>query len=653
MVSYMSVAWHALNYPELVVGRTTVSTTLAKAEQPKNVEIPPEFCQYSKVFSDEEAQRLPKHQPWDHKIDLIPGMEMKKTTVYRLIPIEKVALKEYIEDGLKRGTLRRSEAPHACSFFFIDKKDGKLRPVQDYHPLNAITVKNAAPIPLIPELVDKLLGARFFTKLDVRWGYNNIRVREGDEWKTAFKTPMGLYESTVMTFRLCNAPTTFQPFMDIEFGPLIKGGHVVIYLDDILIYATTITELVYWTHKVFQLLLKLDLYLRPAKCSFNQTLVEYLGLIISEGKLCMDPVKLKAVQDWPKPKKVKDIQQFLGFCNFYCRFVQDYSTLARPLFDLTKKDTPWAWTHLQETAFTVLQHALTSAPVLILPDYDKPFTLITNASDYATGSILEQDNALGWSHPVAFYSKSLQPAECNYEIHDKELLAIIHALKHFCHYLQGSAHQTKIFSDHANLKYFTTKQTLTRRQVQWSLFLGTFDYVIIPKPGKINKADALSRRPDYKEGIASENAETILLTMEKFLLKPEQFHIRALHNMAIPMGINEELKEAIQEAIKTDTLTGQKLKDILTSGPRQVNKGLQEWNYEDGLILYKGLIYIPKTKNEELKQRVTQQFHDNLMGHPGQWKTIELISHEYWWPGITKFVKAYIRGCATCQTTKI
>jgi len=261
MVSYMSAAWHALNYPEPVVGRTMVSTTLAKAEQPKNVEIPPEFRQYGKVFSDEEAQRLPKHQPWDHKIDLIPGMEMKKTTVYRLTPIKKVALKEYIEDGLKRGTLHRSKAPHACSFFFINKKDGKLRPVQDYRPLNAITVKNAAPIPLIPELIDKLLGARFFTKLDIRWGYNNIQVCEGDEWKTAFKTPMGLYESTVMTFGLCNAPVTFQTFMDIEFGPLIKGGHVVVYLDDILIYATTITELVYWTHKVFQLLLKLDLYL--------------------------------------------------------------------------------------------------------------------------------------------------------------------------------------------------------------------------------------------------------------------------------------------------------------------------------------------------------------------------------------------------------
>jgi len=203
---------------------------------------------------------------------------------------------------------------------------------------------------------------------------------------------------------------------------------------------------------------------------------------------------------------------------------------------------------------------------------------------------------------------------------------------------------TKVFSDHANLKYFTTKQTLTRRQAQWSLFLGTFDYEIIPKPRKLNKANALSWRPDYKEGIASDNSEKILLT-------PEKFRLQALQTTAIPTGMDTELKAGIQEAIKSDRLTGQKLKDILLSGPRSVTKGLQEWNYEDGLILHKGLVYVPN--NDNLKRKVTQQFHDNLMGHPGQWKTIELISREFWWPGITEFVKAYIQGCATCQTTKI
>jgi hypothetical protein len=242
---------------------------------------------------------------------------MGKTSVYRLTPPEKIALKDYIKDGLKRGTLHRSEALNACSFFFIDKKDGKLRPVQDYQLLNAITRKNVAPIPLIPELINKLLGARFFTKLDVRWGYNNIRIHEGDEWKTAFKTPMGLYESLVMNFGLCNAPATFQTFMDEQFKDLIITGHVVIYLDDILIFANTLLVLEQLTHQVLQQLLDLDLFLRPEKCSFNRTSVEYLGIIISEGKLRMDPIKLKAVKDWPQPKTVKDIQKFLSFCNFY------------------------------------------------------------------------------------------------------------------------------------------------------------------------------------------------------------------------------------------------------------------------------------------------------------------------------------------------
>ena len=173
---------HLQSYFKPVIAGTTVSTTLAKGTVKTPFKgIPPAFHKYKKVFSNEEAQRLPKHQPWDHMIDLIPGQQMGKTSVYRLTPPEKIAFKEYIEDGLKRGTLRCSKAPNACSFFFIDKKDGKLCPVQNYCPLNAITRKNVAPIPLIPELINKLLGAQFFTKLDVWWGYNNIRICKGDE----------------------------------------------------------------------------------------------------------------------------------------------------------------------------------------------------------------------------------------------------------------------------------------------------------------------------------------------------------------------------------------------------------------------------------------------------------------------------------------
>ena len=305
-----------------------------------------------------------------------------------------------------------------------------------------ITRKNVALIPLIPELIDKLLGARFFTKLDMRWGYNNIHIREGDEWKTAFKTPMGLYESLVMNFGLCNALATFQTFMDEQFKDLIATGHVVVYLDDILIFADNEAKLERLTYRVLQRLLDLNLFLQPEKCSFNRTSVEYLGLIISEGKLCMDPIKLEAVRKWPRPKTVKDIQKFLGFCNFYQRFIKGYSELAHPLFDLTKKGEPFIWINHHKASFTGLQDVLTSSPVLLLPDYGKPFTLYTDASNYATSTILEQDDALGQSHPVAFYSKSLQPTERNYEIHDKELLAIVHSLCHFRHYLQGNEYTT-------------------------------------------------------------------------------------------------------------------------------------------------------------------------------------------------------------------
>jgi len=245
-INSIDVSQHVMAHMERQmpeIARTMVSTALAMRKQTLPSEIPPEFAQYHRVFSDEQAQRLPKNQPWDHKIELIPGKEMGKTSIYQLTPPELQALKEYLEDGEKRGTLQRSKAPNACSFFFIDKKDGKLCPVVDYCPLNEITKKNAAPIPLIPELVDKLLGARFFTKLDIQWGYNNMRIHPDDIEKTAFKTLLGLFESLVMTFRLCNAPATFQTFMDTQFANIIATRHVVIYLDDILIFAETLWEL--------------------------------------------------------------------------------------------------------------------------------------------------------------------------------------------------------------------------------------------------------------------------------------------------------------------------------------------------------------------------------------------------------------------------
>src|SRR5712672_42774 len=217
---------------------------------------------------------------------------------------------------------------------------------------------------------------------------------------------------------------------------------------------------------------------------------------------------LKDPSPWPQPKTIKELQSFLGFCNFYRHFIKDYSQVAHSLFALTKKDVPYIWATAQESAFRSLIYTFMVTPVLALPNPSLPFRVITDASDFALGAILEQPDLLNRWHPVAFFSKSMQPPELNYDIHDKELLAIIRALEAFCHYLQGHPEPFEVWSDHNNLAYFRTKQKLSRRQARWSLFLSEYNFSIIHKPGAFNKADALSRRPDHKEGMLPTDDET-------------------------------------------------------------------------------------------------------------------------------------------------
>ena len=345
------------------------------------------------------------------------------------------------------------------------------------------------------------------------------------------------------------------------------------------------------------------------------------------------------------PKAVKVAQAFLGFCNFYRRFIHSYSNIARPLFDLTKKTMPFQWTETQESAFRTLINAFTTAPVLALPDHSKPFRLITDASDFATGAILEQPDALNRWHPVAYHSKSFQPAERNYEIHDKELYAIVRALQAFRHYLEGREDTTEIWTDHANLTYFFTKRNLTPRQARWALFLSRFQFHIIHKPGTQNKSDALSRRPDHKEGMALDNNERVLLDT-KF------FAIRAVCTTTVNISGNKDIRQRIKSSQEYDKEVSQAVESILKNGPRSITKGLEEWNLEDGIILYRGQVYVPK--DEALRRDIVKQYHDHIaIGHPGRWKTYELVSREFWWPGISTFVKSYVDGCATCQATKI
>ena len=288
------------------IKRTTVATQLAIRKAPKqdlpwHKQVPKEYHKYHKVFSEEAAQRFPKTKPWDHAIDLQP--DAPKTLdckLYPLAPGEQDSLDLFLKDHLRKGYIRPSKSPYSSPFFFIKKKDGKLRPVQDYRKLNEWTVQNKYPLPLIKELIAKLLNKTWFTKFDVRWGYNNVRIKDGDQWKAAFKTNKGLFEPMVMFFGLTNSPATFQTMMDDIFRSEIALGYVIIYMDDILI-ATQGDLKDHQKHVAYILnvLQQHDLYLKPEKCSFHKKEVEYLGVIVGNGKVKMDPTKVQALTDWP------------------------------------------------------------------------------------------------------------------------------------------------------------------------------------------------------------------------------------------------------------------------------------------------------------------------------------------------------------------
>ena len=317
--------------------------------------IPPQYRQHAPVLSEEESHRLPDHKTWDHAIDLIPGAKSAICTkVYPMSANEQEELQRFLEENLAKGYIRPSKSPLSSPVFFIKKKDGKLRFIQDYRKLNEVTVKNRYPLPLVSDIVGRLKGAWYFTKFDVRWGYNNVRIKEGDEWKAAFSTNQGLFEPLVMFFGLTNSPATFQALMNSIFSDLIAKGKVAVYLDNILIFTVTLEEHHAVVNEVLQCLKTHDLYLRPEKCEFEQEEIEYLGLVIREGEVHMDPSKVEAVRTWPIPKTLREVRGFLGFANFYRRFIKDFSRIARPLHDLTKKDIPWKWEDPQQVAFTTL-----------------------------------------------------------------------------------------------------------------------------------------------------------------------------------------------------------------------------------------------------------------------------------------------------------
>jgi hypothetical protein len=607
--------------------------------------IPAKYHAYLDVFSKEDADKLPPHRPYDHSIDLEPGTQPPFGPLYTLSEVELKALRDWLDENLAKGFIQPSKSPAGAPILFVKKKDGSLRLCVDYRGLNKISVKNRAALPLIGESLDRLRRAKVFSKLDLRGAYNLVRIKKGDEWKTAFRTRYGHFETLVMPFGLTNAPATFQSFMNDIFRDLLDD-FMIIYLDDILIFSDDPAKHTIHVERVLGRLRQYKLFIKAEKCEFDRDRCEFLGFVVSPTGVQMDPGKVSTVLDWPEPTSVKQLQAFLGFTNFYRRFIPEYSRTCSPLTRLLKKGVQFSFDHSAKKAFVKLKATFTSAPVLAHFDPEKPISLETDASDFAIAGILSQPGLDGELRPIAFRSRKMLPAECNYDIYDKELLAIVDCFKVWRHYLEGSPHPIQIFCDHKNLEYFNSTKILTRRQVRWSLILNSYKYSFTFRPGKKNtKVDAFTRRHDFeKGGNAKASAE-----VPQILLRPVQVS---------PLQAANEQSDIVTR-VKAGYARDPVLRPLLPflsnpdrHRPPGISKQLENMTLEtDGLILHHGLVYVPDDKS--LKTEILRQSHDHpTAGHFGRFKTLELLSRNFYWPSISLFVKDYIRTCDLCQRSK-
>ncbi len=389
---------------------SSVSCSVLQDEHMDLSNVPAEYLDLKGVFSKSRAASLPPHRPYDCAIELLSGMSPPKGRLYSLSTPEREAMEKYISDSLAAKIIRPSSSPAGAGFFFVEKKDGSLRPCIDYRGLNSITVKNTYPLPLMSSAFESLQGASFFTKLDLRNAYYLVRIREGDEWKATFNTPRGHFEYLVMPFGLSNAPAVFQALVNDVLRDMVDQ-FIYVYLDDILIFSRSLQEHVQHVRVVLQRLLENGLFVKAEKCVFHAQSVPFLGYIVSSEGMRMDPDKVQAVVDWPTPDSRKALQRFLGFANFYRRFIRNYSQLAAPLTALTSTKTMFRWSSSAEAAFSKLKSCFVSAPILVAPDPSRQFVVEVDTSEVGVGAVLSQRSSSdGKMHPCAYFSHRLSKA---------------------------------------------------------------------------------------------------------------------------------------------------------------------------------------------------------------------------------------------------
>ena len=557
---------------------------------------------FQDMFPPNVPNGLPPLRGIEHQIDLIPGASLPNRPAYRSNPQETKEIQRQVDELISKGWVRDSMSPCAVPVILVPKKDGTWRMCSDCRALNNITIKYRHPIPRLDDLLDELHGACYFSKIDLKSGYNQIRIREGDEWKTAFKTKYGLYEWLVMPFGLTNAPSTFMRLMNHILREFI-GKFVVVYFDDILIYSTSLDLHIDHLKSVLTVLRKEQLYANLEKCIFCTNHVVFLGFVVSSKGVQVDEEKVRAIQEWPTPKSVTEVRSFHGLASFYRRFVKDFSTLAAPLNEVLKKNVGFKWGEKQEEAFNVLKQKLTNAPILALPNFQKSFEIECDASNVGIGAVLMQEG-----HPIAYFSEKLSGPTLNYSTYDKELYALVRALKTWQHYLYPK--EFVIHSDHESLKYIKGQGKLNKRHAKWVEFLEQFPYVIKHKKGKGNiVADALSRR------------HALLSMLETKLI-----------------GL-----ECLKSMYENDETFG------------EIFKNCEKFS-ENGFFRHEGFLFkenklcVPKCSTRNLL--VCEAHEGGLMGHFGVQKTLETLQEHFYWPHMKKDVQKFCEHCIVCKKAK-
>ncbi|CAK9821240.1 Retrovirus-related Pol polyprotein from transposon 17.6 [Anthophora retusa] len=524
------------------------------------------------------------------------------TKSYKPPECHKNEIARQMKEMLDKKIIEPSDSPYNSPVWVVPKKSDasgkqKWRIVIDFRKLNELTDQDAYPLPDIDDILSQLGNPKFFSALDLSSGFHQIPMDENSKKYTSFSTPQGHYHYNRMLFGLKNAPATFQRMMDTALRGLINK-HCFVYLDDIIIFGQSIEEHNRNLAIVLQRLKELGLKLQPDKCEFLKPELEYLGHVITAEGVKPNPKKLEAVKNFKLPKTPTDIKSFLGLAGYYRKFIRNFSKIAKPLTDLTKKDTPFRWTEKEQNSFDTLKEKLCSSPVLKFPNFNEQFVLTTDASNEGLGAILSQGG-----HPCFYISRTLNPPEKNYSTTEKELLAIVWSIRRLRQYLLGR--RFIIQTDHQALKWLQNCKDPSSRLIRWRLKLEEYDYEIQYVKGK-------ERLGDY-EGLG------------KWL-----------------MIINDILKDTNKIGIKNNEVSEQD-KNTLRRMLLFFNDTVKEIEYAPNPI---------KELTEEEIREIIKENHD-LVGHPGVQKTYSRIKIDHNIPDLFKRIQQYIETCDTCQRAKL